>query len=295
MSRFAAIGMGMLCFAATAHAQQQISAEPVRIVITKVDCSRLIRHTPTVDVAYQPGIDARGRAVTPADMPGSGANAIPGLLPDVLEFPITINPVAYGARNQAQREKATAAQGLADTYSNKTAAQAQITTLTAQKTTLSTQAATLAAQKAALVAEKATLVSTLATLQGEVDAGTRPGYDRTYTQAKAAVPAKQTQITAKQSEIDTNTSSLTTTTAAIVAQQAIVDAAPGKDAQYTANQAASDAKLAKISAKGLDSTAMTVGNVRYDVAKGTFTFNGQPLASPEQEELARACARQGVR
>lgn len=295
MNRFAAVGLGMMCLAYSAHAQQEQAAQPVRIVITKLDCSRLIRHTPSADVAYKPGVDARGGAVAPADMPGSGADAIPGLLPDVLEFPITINPVAYGARNQAQREKAAASQGASDTYSGKIAAQAQIATLTTQKTALTTQAATLAAQKATLDAEKATLVADLATLQAEVDAGTRPGYNTEYQRAKAAVPAKQKEVAAKQAQIDTNSASLTTTNSAIATQQAIVDAAPGKDAQYAANKAAAEAKLANISAKGLDSTTMNVGTVRYDMAKGTFTFNGQPLGSAEQEELARACAKQGVR
>jgi hypothetical protein len=35
--------------------------------------------------------------------------------------------------------------------------------------------------------------------------------------------------------------------------------------------------------------------VKYDVAKGTFTLNGQPLGSAEQQELANACARRGVK
>lgn len=144
MNRFAVLGLALAAIPTSALAQQ---SEPVRIVITKTDCSRLIRHTPSADVAYKPGVDARGRAVAPADVPGSGAEAIPGLLPDVLEIPLSIKPM----------------------------------------------------------------------------------------------------------------------------------------------QGATYAK------RGSGDSQATLGTVRYDMAKGTFTFNDQPLGSPEQEELARACQKQGVR
>ncbi len=130
-----------------ALAQQDVASQPVRIVITKTDCSRLIRHVPAPDVAYQPGVDVQGRAVAPADVPGSGADAIPGLLPDVLEIPLTIKPM----------------------------------------------------------------------------------------------------------------------------------------------QGATYAK------RGSGDSQATLGTVRYDMNKGTFTFNDRPLTSPEQEELARACQKRGVR
>lgn len=291
MNRFSILGTLLVGLPAAALAQQ----EPVRIVITKTDCSRLIRHVPAADVAYKPGVDAKGRAVAPADMPGSGADALPGVLPDVLEFPITINPVSYGARNQAQRDKAAAAQGQSSTYTGKKAAEAQLATLTTQKTTLTTKAATLAAQKTTLQTEYTTASTTLATLQAEVDAGTRAPSDRTYVLARLALPAKQQAVTDKQTEITANTASLTSVTTAIAAQQAIVDGASDKSAQYSAAESAADAKLAAISAKGLDSTTMKVGTVRYDMAKGTFTFNDQPLGGAEQQELAIACQKQGVR
>lgn len=93
MSRLSILGALVLGLPAVALAQQEQAAEPVRIIITKVDCSRLIRHVPAADVAYTPGVDVKGRAVAPADMPGSGAEAIPGLLPDVLEIPLSIKPM----------------------------------------------------------------------------------------------------------------------------------------------------------------------------------------------------------
>lgn len=296
MKRFPVLGAALCCLSAPTSAQQEIPlSQPVRIVITKVDCSRLIRHTPSADVAYQPGVDAQGRAVAPADVAGSGAEALPNLVPDVLEFPITINPVGYGARNQAQREKAAALQGTTDTTAAKTKAQTQITALTAQKTALTATATTLTAEKATLTTAATTAASTLATLQAEVDAGTRKASDRTYVLAKQALPDKQQAVTAKQAEIDANAAKLTATTAALASQQAVVDAAPGKSEHYAANQAAAEAKLAKLSSHGLDSTTMNVGTVRYDMARGLFTFNGEPIGGSEQQELARACARRGVR
>ena len=276
-----------------AHAWAQ--TEPIRIVITKVDCSRLVRHQPAPDVAYRPGVDARGRAVVPADIPGSGADAIPNLLPEVLEFPLTINPVAYGARNQAQRDKAAASQGMADTQAGKMAAQARMVKLTDRKTALDANAAALAAQKAAADADYAAAASRLAALQAEVDGGMRPRHDRDYVHARDAMAPKQQAVGAKQAEIDANAANLAATANAIAAQQAIIDAAPEQEARYAADKQAAEARLAGISAKGLDSTTMTVGTVRYDMSKGTFTLNGQPLGSAEQEELARACQKQGVR
>lgn len=296
MNRFLVLGAAALCLPVPAAAQQEYYApQPVRIVITKLDCSRLIRHTPSADVAYQPGVDANGRAVVPADIPGSGADALPNLVPDVLEFPLIINPVAYGARNQAQRDKAAAAQGVADTQQARTVAEGRIARLTAQKNSLTSQAAALASQKATLDADAASAVSTLSTLQAEVDAGTRKAYDRTYLAAKAAVPEKQQAAAAKQAEVDANTARLTATNSAIAGQQAIVNGAPAASSHYAADQAAAEARLAKLSAKGLDHTAMTVGTVRYDMARGIFTFNGEPIGGAEQQEMARACARRGVR
>lgn len=73
---------------------QASSPEPLRITITKQDCIRLLRHTPRPDVAYQPGRDHQGREVAPADLPGSGGAAMPNLVPDVLELPLTVKPMS---------------------------------------------------------------------------------------------------------------------------------------------------------------------------------------------------------
>lgn len=56
------------------------------IAIARRDCERLVRHQPAPDVAYQPGVDAHGRPVVPADL-GGGAQIE---LPDVIYIPIEV-------------------------------------------------------------------------------------------------------------------------------------------------------------------------------------------------------------
>lgn len=68
---------------------------PLTISISKQDCSRLIRHFPDLDVTYQPGVDARGRKVVPADLDPVAADFARRVVPDVLEIPLTINPINY--------------------------------------------------------------------------------------------------------------------------------------------------------------------------------------------------------
>jgi hypothetical protein len=88
-----------LALASPAAAQQEpAQPQPLRIVISKVDCSRLIRHAASADVAYRPGEGAGGRKVVPADLDDTGGSI--NFLPDVLEFDVAINPVTYGRQVQ---------------------------------------------------------------------------------------------------------------------------------------------------------------------------------------------------
>lgn len=48
------------------------------IEISKKDCARIIAHKPAPDVEYKPGVDAAGRPVAPADLPGSAIIDAPG-------------------------------------------------------------------------------------------------------------------------------------------------------------------------------------------------------------------------
>jgi hypothetical protein len=52
-----------------------------RIVLEARDCRRLvIRHRPSPDTAYEPGVDARGRPVVPADLLGGTELGLPEVI-----------------------------------------------------------------------------------------------------------------------------------------------------------------------------------------------------------------------
>ncbi len=187
MKRFLLLS-ALICLASPAALGQGAAAtsKPMVITITKLDCSRVISHTPAPDVAYKPGVDVRGKPVVSADAdPGREAFA-KKVLPETLEFPVKINPLNYASRKSALKSKE------------------------------STQAA--------------------------IAAG---GGTPTASQSQALATA--------------------------------------------------ESKLAGISAKGYDDTTSEVGTVKYDIARNTFTFNGEPMVSEDQRALAEACSRQGVR
>ncbi|MDE1900272.1 MAG: hypothetical protein KGI37_01350 [Alphaproteobacteria bacterium] len=50
-------------------------------------CQALVKHTPDADVTYQPGVDADGNPVAPADLP----NQPQMKLPEHIKIPLTIN------------------------------------------------------------------------------------------------------------------------------------------------------------------------------------------------------------
>jgi hypothetical protein len=62
------------------------AAEPGTVEITRADCSRLVKHVPAPDVAYQPGVDVNGNPVAPADLDGGYQVA----LPETIFIPITV-------------------------------------------------------------------------------------------------------------------------------------------------------------------------------------------------------------
>ncbi len=65
--------------------------QQVELSITRADCARLVEHVPSADVAYQPGVDAYGRAVAPADLPGVLHSGTQFQVPDTLHIPIEID------------------------------------------------------------------------------------------------------------------------------------------------------------------------------------------------------------
>jgi hypothetical protein len=54
--------------------------------VSRSECRKLVRHEPSADVAYRPGVGVRGRKVAPADL-GGGFQIAP---PDEIEIPITV-------------------------------------------------------------------------------------------------------------------------------------------------------------------------------------------------------------
>ena len=61
------------------------------VTISKADCARLVEHVPAPDVAYQPGGDAYGREVAPADLPPGPGGGTQIRVPETLRIPIEID------------------------------------------------------------------------------------------------------------------------------------------------------------------------------------------------------------
>jgi hypothetical protein len=79
--RVETLGMKRLCLAACLVALAT-PAMAQKMTISGVDCRRLVQHQPAPGVAYKPGVDARGRAVAPADL-----NAAPQIrVPETITF-----------------------------------------------------------------------------------------------------------------------------------------------------------------------------------------------------------------
>lgn len=56
--------------------------------ITRADCNRLVVHEPSADVAYQPGIDIRGRPVASADLNSNPRIKLPDEIVIRLEYDV---------------------------------------------------------------------------------------------------------------------------------------------------------------------------------------------------------------
>ena len=63
------------------------AADAQTVTIRTADCAHLVRHAPAPDVAYQPGIDVRGRRVVPAEVEGG----VTLDLPEAFAIPINVD------------------------------------------------------------------------------------------------------------------------------------------------------------------------------------------------------------
>jgi len=62
-----------------------------RVKVSRKDCQAVVRYVPDPGVTYQPGVDAHGNPVAPADLPGSTMQAI---VPKTVEFDVSFYPLA---------------------------------------------------------------------------------------------------------------------------------------------------------------------------------------------------------
>jgi hypothetical protein len=68
-----AAGLAVLLAAGGGHA----AGQEVTVIVDESDCRWLVAHRPDAGVAYRPGVDAEGRPVAPADLPGSPGATLP--------------------------------------------------------------------------------------------------------------------------------------------------------------------------------------------------------------------------
>ncbi len=78
------------------HQKGEISTEPAGV--DPGLCRALVKHTPRADVAYQPGVDAAGNAVAPADLPGQPQIK----MPDKIQIPLTVSLAQAAHLNTSQ-------------------------------------------------------------------------------------------------------------------------------------------------------------------------------------------------
>lgn len=66
-----AIVVGVFSIGSVGAFAAEKDSETVEVTVKPEDCRRLVAHQPSGDVAYKPGVDAYGRPVKPADLPGT--------------------------------------------------------------------------------------------------------------------------------------------------------------------------------------------------------------------------------
>ena len=90
LSRLAGVALTGFCL--SVFLSSPAAAEEPYLTISEQDCRLLTRHLPSADVAYQPGVDVRGKPVAPADLgandPSGGNNLV---LPQAVVIPIEVD------------------------------------------------------------------------------------------------------------------------------------------------------------------------------------------------------------
>lgn len=73
----------LLILLATSHAG--LAADSI-LQMSREDCAGVVKHHPAPDVAYQPGVDADGNPVAPADLPGTPTLVLPPEIPVLISI-----------------------------------------------------------------------------------------------------------------------------------------------------------------------------------------------------------------
>lgn len=90
-----AIWAGDKTFDATAKEAEGDGDLRRAVHVTSRVCQRVVRHRPSADVNYQPGVDVDGDPVVPADLPGHRIDLI---LPEAIAFDLPLDPFGYIGR-----------------------------------------------------------------------------------------------------------------------------------------------------------------------------------------------------
>ena len=111
MERFSILAFASLFFLAPAQASGAPSKSPplpeskaAHLTITSTSCRWLVRHRPETGVAYQEGIDARGREVRPADLSGASRIELPEQLTIDLIIPLERLSLSKAGTNLGQAD-----------------------------------------------------------------------------------------------------------------------------------------------------------------------------------------------
>ena len=263
-------------------------AAPAKVRITKQDCELMLRHQPSADVAYKPGVDVRGKKVAPADLSGG----FQMVLPDVFEFNVTKDLQAYlgGAEETLAAQKAAALAAQKSTAATDAAVSSAGLSLSGAKDIYDSAVATATAAQAAADAapNDATLAATAASAQA---AATAAGSHLATTQAGYAATVNAAAANNVGAALSGADATLAAARGMGYAQDTAALTASSKAA--TAAQAASAADAAALAAQEKVSKnagmELTIGTVRFDINTGAMTFNGQPLNAAARGDLVAVC------
>ena len=166
------------------------AAAQERVVITRGECQRLVRHVPAADVAYAPGVDVRGKPVAPADIGGGYDYMQP---PEEIAFDLRVDLRNFLGGPEADAQAASAALAAADKAA--TAASAAAAAATEAETASAANPANAALAAAAAAARIAADAATAAVAAGDKSAAAQSAATAA-TAAAAADPGNAPLATA---------------------------------------------------------------------------------------------------